>query len=262
MKKYIFSLILISCIISSTYANAIYKKSAVASFYAEDFHGKKTSNGEIFNMWAMTCAHKMLPFGTILKVVNLSNGKWVEVRVNDRGPFVGTREIDLSKGAASKLGMIGKGTQKVRLEIVKLGKYTKDSVVTAQKACKMAGIKYYQVSMSSLEQTDVKKNESITVLETNVGDENFSNAKKTVVRESGKRWDIQLGAFSSKENAVNFGKKVKKDGFSNVATQTVVSKNIVRVVIKDIGTEEISEYESRLIAAGYETWTIRERKIN
>lgn len=262
MKKYIFSLILISCIISSTYANAIYKKSAVASFYAEDFHGKKTSNGEIFNMWAMTCAHKMLPFGTILKVVNLSNGKWVEVRVNDRGPFVGTREIDLSKGAASKLGMIGKGTQKVRLEIVKLGKYTKDSVVTAQKACKMAGIKYYQVSMSSLEQTDVKKNESITVLETNVGDENFSNAKKTVVRESGKRWDIQLGAFSSKENAVNFGKKVKKDGFSNVATQTVVSKNIVRVVIKDIGTEEISEYESRLIAAGYESWTIRERKIN
>ena len=262
MKKYIFSLILISCIISSTYANAVYKKSAVASFYAEDFHGKKTSNGEIFNMWAMTCAHKMLPFGTILKVVNLSNGKWVEVRVNDRGPFVGTREIDLSKGAASKLGMIGKGTQKVRLEIVKLGKYTKDSVVTAQKACKMAGIKYYQVSMSSLEQTDVKKNESITVLETNVGDENFSNAKKTVVRESGKRWDIQLGAFSSKENAVNFGKKVKKDGFSNVATQTVVSKNIVRVVIKDIATEEISEYESRLIAAGYESWTIRERKVN
>lgn len=253
---------MIFALASSTYANAIYKKSAVASFYAEDFHGKKTSNGEIFNMWAMTCAHKMLPFGTILKVVNLSNGKWVEVRVNDRGPFVGTREIDLSKGAASKLGMIGKGTQKVRLEIVKLGKYTKDSVVTAKKACQMAGIKYYQVSMSSLEQTDVKKNESITVLETNVGDENFSNAKKTVVRESGKRWDIQLGAFSSKENAVNFGKKVKKDGFSNVATQTVVSKNIVRVVIKDIGTEEISEYESRLIAAGYESWTIRERKVN
>lgn len=213
-------------------------------------------------MWAMTCAHKMLPFGTILKVVNLSNGKWVEVRVNDRGPFVGTREIDLSKGAASKLGMIGKGTQKVRLEIVKLGKYTKDSVVTAKKACQMAGIKYYQVSMSSLEQSDVNKNETINVLETNVGDENFSSAKKTVVRESGKRWDIQLGAFSSKENAVNFGKKVKKDGFSNVATQTVVSKNIVRVVIKDIGTEEISEYESRLIVAGYESWTIRERKIN
>lgn len=265
MKKYIFSLILISCIISSTYANAIYKKSAVASFYAEDFHGKMTSNGETFNMWAMTCAHKMLPFGTILKVVNLSNGKWVEVRVNDRGPFVGTREIDLSKGAASKLGMIGKGTQKVRLEIVKLGKYTKDSVVTAKKACQMAGIKYYQVSMASLEQTGANKNETVTVLESSVGDENSTNInslqKKNVIREAGKRWDIQLGAFGSKENAVNFGKKVKKDGFSNVATQTVVSKNIVRVVIKDVGTEEISEYESRLIAAGYESWTIRERKV-
>lgn len=260
MKRFFITLTLIFAFINSIYANAVYKKSAVASFYAEDFHGKMTSNGETFNMWAMTCAHKMLPFGTILKVVNLSNGKWVEVRVNDRGPFVGTREIDLSKGAAAKLGMIGKGTQKVRLEIVKLGKYTKDSVVTAKKACKMAGIKYYQVSMESLEKNSADKTDASQGTNTESGTKTLPSTK-TVVREPGKRWDIQLGAFGSKANAVNFGKKVKKDGFSNVATQTVVSENIVRVVIKDIATEEISEYEKRLIAAGYETWTIRERKV-
>ena len=64
-----------------------YKNNVVVSYYAEDFHGKKTSNGEIFNMWAMTCAHKSLPFDTILKVTNRANGKSVQVRVNDRGPF-------------------------------------------------------------------------------------------------------------------------------------------------------------------------------
>lgn len=229
-------------LINSTWCAAKYKTGVTASFYAEDFHGKITSNGEIYNMWAMTCAHKMLPFGTILRVTNLSNGKSVDVRVNDRGPFVKSREIDLSKGAAAKISMIGAGTAKVRLDIVKLGKYTKDSVVTAKKACKMAGLVYSEVKIESLEKAQDEK-------------------LKSAPREKGKHWDIQLGAFSSKENAVNFGKKVKKCGFTNVATQTVASENIVRVVLKDILTEEISSYESRLIEHGYETWTIRERKI-
>ena len=97
----------------------VYKTGVTASYYAEDFHGKKTSNGEHFNMNDLTCAHKSLPFNTILKVTKLSNGKSVDVRVNDRGPFVVNREIDLSKAAAVKLGMIGTGTAKVKLEIVK-----------------------------------------------------------------------------------------------------------------------------------------------
>ncbi len=97
----------------------VYKTGVTASYYAEDFHGKRTSNDERFNMNDYTCAHKSLPFNTILKVTNLANGKTCEVRVNDRGPFVASREIDLSKAAAVKLGMIGSGTTKVKLEIVK-----------------------------------------------------------------------------------------------------------------------------------------------
>ena len=89
-----------------------------ASWYGPKFHGRLTSNGEKYNMWGMTAAHKTLPMNTIVKVTNLRNGMSVVVRVNDRGPFVATRIIDLSKAAASKINMIGHGTAPVRLEIL------------------------------------------------------------------------------------------------------------------------------------------------
>jgi len=90
----------------------------ISSWYGPNFHGKLTSNGERYNMWAMTAAHKTLPMNTILKVTNRRNGKSVVVRVNDRGPFVSTRIIDLSKAAASKIDMIGTGTAPVVLEVL------------------------------------------------------------------------------------------------------------------------------------------------
>ena len=104
---------------SSSFSFAgVYKSNAKASYYAEKYHGRKTANGEVFNMYAMTCAHKTLPFGTVLRVTNLKNNKSVDVRVNDRGPFVKGREIDLSKAAAQKLGMIKTGTANVKIEIL------------------------------------------------------------------------------------------------------------------------------------------------
>lgn len=87
----------------------------MASWYGNDFHGKKTSNGEIYNMYGKTAAHKTLPFGTLVKVENLSNQKEVIVRINDRGPFVKKRIIDLSYGAGKKIGLVGPGTAKVRI---------------------------------------------------------------------------------------------------------------------------------------------------
>lgn len=89
-----------------------------ASWYGPNFHGKYTSNGEIYNMWQMTAAHKTLPMNTIVRVTNKYNGKTAIVRINDRGPFVSTRIIDLSKAAASKIGMIGTGTAPVKLEVL------------------------------------------------------------------------------------------------------------------------------------------------
>lgn len=95
-----------------------YMEEGIASWYGKDFHGKTTSNGEVYNMYGMTAAHKVLPFGTQLRVTNLDNGKSIMVRVNDRGPFVANRIIDLTKSGAEQLDMIGPGTAKVRLESV------------------------------------------------------------------------------------------------------------------------------------------------
>ena len=88
----------------------------VASWYGRDFHGRKTSNGEVYDMYAMTAAHKTLPMNVHLKVSNLENGKSVVVRINDRGPFVKKRIIDLSYAAAKALEVVGPGTAPVRIE--------------------------------------------------------------------------------------------------------------------------------------------------
>uniref|UniRef100_A0A7V0Z672 Probable endolytic peptidoglycan transglycosylase RlpA n=1 Tax=candidate division WOR-3 bacterium TaxID=2052148 RepID=A0A7V0Z672_UNCW3 len=91
----------------------------MASYYSDDFHGKKTASGEVYNKWAYTCAHRSLPFGTKLKVINLENKKSVIVRVNDRGPHKKNRIVDLSYIAASDIDMITKGVVKVKIEVIK-----------------------------------------------------------------------------------------------------------------------------------------------
>lgn len=93
-------------------------QTGVASYYGPGFHGRRTANGETFNMNAMTAAHRTLPFGTLVKVTNLSNGKSTVVRVNDRGPYVGNRVIDLSVAAAKEIGSTHSGTARVNLEVL------------------------------------------------------------------------------------------------------------------------------------------------
>jgi len=88
----------------------------MASWYGKDFHGKLTSNGEVYDMYALTAAHKTLPMGVYVRVTNKSNGRQMIVRVNDRGPFVSGRIIDLSYAAAKNLGVVGPGTAPVRIE--------------------------------------------------------------------------------------------------------------------------------------------------
>ena len=90
----------------------------IASWYGPNFHAKKTSNGEVYNMYALTAAHKTLPMNTIVKVLNLENGKSIIVRINDRGPFVTGRIIDLSNKAAHAIDMVKKGTAKVQVDIL------------------------------------------------------------------------------------------------------------------------------------------------
>lgn len=88
----------------------------VASWYGPNFHGRPTASGERFDMYRLTCAHREFPFGSLLRVTNVSNGRSVVCIVNDRGPFVSGRDIDLSFAAAKEIGLIGPGTMPVRIE--------------------------------------------------------------------------------------------------------------------------------------------------
>jgi len=95
-----------------------FTKIGKASWYGKPFHGRLTANGERYNMYNMTAAHRTYAMGTRLKITNLSNRKSVKVRVNDRGPFYSSRSIDLSYGAARKIGMIHKGVGRVKIEVL------------------------------------------------------------------------------------------------------------------------------------------------
>lgn len=220
----------------------VYKNNVTASFYADAFHGKLTSSGEKFDMNDYTCAHKELPFGTILKVTNLKNGLTVNVRVNDRGPFVAGREIDLSCAAAKALKMTGDGTVKVKLEIVKLTEHSKQSKITAEKAMeKMAKIEGKPANQATAQTSTTQ------------------NSVQTQNREPGKIWDIQLGAFSSRENANKLAQSLLRAGFKEVVFQK--SEGIFRVVIRRVPTEQLDAMEKNLKQKGFKEYTIKERKI-
>ena len=229
------SLLIIGLLLFAPLFSEVYKNGVTASYYAEDFHGKRTSNGEHFNMYDYTCAHKSLAFGTILRVTNLSNGKTCDVRVNDRGPFVASREIDLSKAAAVKLDMIGSGTAKVKLEIIQRGADTKLSQQTAASASKI---------MQKL------------------GGTSTSSTNKAANLAPGTYWDIQLGAFSSKENAKEFARKVSNAGFKDIVLQTGTTDagTITRVAIKKVPASKVTDTQNKLTAAGFTEQSLRQRK--
>jgi len=113
----------------------------ISSWYGPKFHARPTSNGEIYNMYKSTAAHKTLPMNTMLKVENLENGKSTIVRVNDRGPFVGTRIIDLSNKAAHDIDMVGKGLAKVKITV--LGFHAKIAETKEEKEEVASVGKYY-----------------------------------------------------------------------------------------------------------------------
>lgn len=130
-------LILLLCVISACAANLQYSTKSdstktgkyyngqvlqgQSSYYGKKFHGRKTANGEIFDMHKLSAAHRFLPFGTVVEVTNMSNNRSVRLHINDRGPFVKNRILDLSYAAARKLGMIGSGVADVKIRIIQLG---------------------------------------------------------------------------------------------------------------------------------------------
>jgi len=118
LPLFLFAALLLSGCTTLKPREPAYQEQGMASWYGPGFHGKTTSNKEVYDMYDMTAAHRTLPFGTYVMVSNLQNGRSVTVRINDRGPFVKDRIIDLSYAAALQLDMLGPGVVKVRVEVL------------------------------------------------------------------------------------------------------------------------------------------------
>lgn len=184
----------------------------IASWYGPDFHAKKTSNGEIYNMHAMTAAHKTLPMNAIVKVDNLDNGQSTTVRINDRGPFVGTRIIDLSNAAAKAINMEKKGLANVRLTI--LGFHGKVATTEAEKQEKASVSSYYiQVgAFRNYSGAKITQDKFKMILS-----DNYNVIIKEGVFEDKPIHRVCLSGFRSIEEADDFKKSNNLDGAMIIA---------------------------------------------
>jgi len=184
-----------------------FRQRGLASWYGQDFHGKKTSSGEIYNMYAMTAAHKTLPLDTYVRVHNLENNRKVEVRINDRGPFVRGRIIDLSFTAANEIGLIGPGT--ARVEIFALG--TPASTEGGSGRTYIPGNYYsgtftFQVGAFVIRENAERQKREL--------DKKYKNAHITVYDRGDKIfYRVRVGRFTTLEEAIAQEEILIKDGF-------------------------------------------------
>jgi rare lipoprotein A len=171
----------------------------IASWYGPNFHAKKTSNGEYYNMYALTAAHKTLPMNTMVKVINLENHKSVIVRINDRGPFVKNRIIDLSKAAAYKINMHKKGTAKVKLVVLGFnGKIAK----TKQEKSQTMRIKGYYIQVGAFKNLSGAK--SVKNKFNLILDGRYKAIIKQTYKNGIRLNRVWIGTFSSEEEVKDF----------------------------------------------------------
>jgi len=174
-----------------------------ASWYGPAFHGKHTSNGEIYNMYDMTAAHKTLPMNTIVKVTNIDNGMTTVVRINDRGPFIATRIIDLSKSAASKINMIATGTARVNIEILGFetkGKKRIPSKKELKKSPKVATLSGFALQIASFSKVDG----ALKTQETHDNTDGYRTIIKDMENENGRIFKVWLKGFKSEQEARDY----------------------------------------------------------
>lgn len=215
-KRGMILMILMNLMISSLMAQTFYQQ-GLASFYADKFNGRTTANGEKYRPNELTAAHLTLPFGTRLKVVNVSNNRSVEVRVNDRGPFVKGRIIDLSKKAANKLDFIEAGVVEVKLYILE-GINTGPSSENTLKWEHTGAREYYRMEAEKLEpagygiQIGSYKEMSNLMRLTDKLQASYGDDVIIEVGEvNGVRvYRVIIGRFDKKEDAVQLEKKLKK----------------------------------------------------
>lgn len=169
----------------------------MASWYGDKEHGGKTASGERFSMDDYTAAHKELPIGTMVRVTNLENGRDVIVRINDRGPFKRGRIIDLSYAPAKDIGMVGKGTAKVKVEVLSSPRKT-DNYFKAQYTVQVGSFSDMEKA-SLFKKTIGRKHDNVRIETADFGDYTF--------------YRVRVGQFSEKSKAEKLAKSLRRSGY-------------------------------------------------
>lgn len=183
-------------------------ENGLASWYGSDFHGKYTSNGERYDMYAMTAAHKTLPLGVFVRVTNKRNDREIVVRVNDRGPFVRDRVIDLSFSAAKQLDIVGSGTAPVRVEVLGYGDYSKGNVMTYRRPATLDGGRY-AVQVAAFGEAENASRLAARMKERY----GYSVVQEATVK-GGKFFRVQAGRYDTLHDAEEARSRFEKDGYA------------------------------------------------
>lgn len=178
-------------------------ESGVASWYGPNFHGKLTANGEIYNMNALTAAHRTLPFNSMIRVHNLENGESVVVRINDRGPFAKNRIIDLSRKAASEINMLGPGTAPVRLFLVR-GDLNKARATNLKVATYTVQLGSFQTKRGALDRSKMIQNSRVEKAYLNNGDAVFR---------------VYYGVYTERQRAESEQRRLQREGYAGYVKQ-------------------------------------------
>ncbi len=228
--------------------SAGFKQRGYASWYGKKFHGRKTSNGEIYDMYKMTAAHKTLPIPSYVRVTNLENGRQAIVRVNDRGPFHKNRIIDLSYTAAWKLGVLKKGTAKVEIEVVTkatLANEQRQREITAQNSQSPQAIKAVQ-TQAIAEPSPIK-----------VASQPAAE-KATAVPSTAYGYYLQAGAFRFQDNARLMIARLRQAGMGAVPIETHSSGDIYRVRLGPYTDQaQLAHDHERLLTLGIKPQTLQ-----
>ena len=248
-KRLWFITIFIACSLNFlVLADNIISADVFASYYGEPFHGRPTSSGEPFDMNAYTAAHRTLPFGTMVEVTNLENGKKVIVRINDRGPFVGNREIDLSRAAAEAIGMIGQGIARVSIKRVGQQEVAIETNTDISRKATEPQPNFESMTTSSTSNSDAIKD---AYQEQRV----MVYTPTTPEQTKGVLWRIQVGSFAREENALQLVVKLREIGFEPAYEKT---ETHVRVVLYGIRPTDLEKVKAVLDNNNYRGYVIRQ----
>jgi rare lipoprotein A len=237
-----------------------YNKTGIASWYGDPFHGRRTANGEIYDMNELTAAHKTLPMPVYVRVTNLENGRALVVRVNDRGPFVNGRIIDMSRRGAQLLGFHKQGTAKVRVEVINTPSDGKRvlvrSKITDEERQAVKAVPQGQVSVEELPPpkgiATAPAPEETTVAAKPVGPVSPSEGvRQTAVRGNPSVF-IQAGAFRLYENALKLQARLNGVGPTEITSIRVEGQEFFRVRIGPmVSVETADQTLNGMIDSGY-----------